>query len=287
MSFTELLKTRRKFLSAAIEHIYGDKLVLSSREVSNLYAELLGEADHRTLKHLLSKSLDASLIRKIHKDWGTDDIEVFRKYIPGISTNEVFHLDDLSKPYWSGHSGLFVDKWRNTVLKLLINTPNMMFLRSGSEGMLADNLAYIFVGIANQSDNLKARNRVYLIVKLLELITKEKLVQSWTFNDIFALFKPHNFECLLDQLFDQSLVADSYAWKILQDRGDKDWTVYSSYETKYHEIQTTYENFGFRSDKALLSVPVDQTLFGNVGGLQQYQLDKEKFRQELLAEQNR
>lgn len=283
MSITSILASRRKFVAAATNHIFGKK-ILSGRNAADLYAELLGYPDNNNLQYHLADGDKETASKAVLWDWNENQnsYEVFKKYIPEISQQQLHEINDMSSPYWVSS---YDEIWKKVIINLLSNLSDLAFLREASmSGNLADHLTYFLIGITDdQIYNNKARNRFFMIISMLSTFKKKGIIDSINIQDIYVLFRPRVFQYFLDVFYGNenfSLRNNFDNTDLLTNYADKDWGAFDGYDIAFPEFQKTFKLLGVNIDISALSLKVENAIFGYYGGLDSYH----KMQQEIRAE---
>ncbi|MCS4309708.1 hypothetical protein M2404_004085 [Rheinheimera pacifica] len=254
------LATRRKFLSHAIDHVFGEKII-KDRACADLYANLLGIESNNKLISLL-RSQNAKIISKVYSDWSCYDngvFLVFQKYLPGITGDQVYQLDELSKPSWASANGL----WLNRLVNLLKHVEDITQLRHHFDSELCDEIAYLLISLADgQLHNNKAKNRLLVICSILMHLKRDGKILALRWSDIATLYQTDYYTKLLVELdivtnhiTDRSAVNEIYRYS------NKELHALENYNTAIPEFNQVFKKLGVLSFSQL-STDVEKLLFG-------------------------
>lgn len=257
------LVTRRKFLSHAIDHVFGHK-VIKDRACADLYANLLGEESNNKLIMLI-RIKNPKTLSRIKFDWSASDenvFSVFQNYLPSITQSQIYLLDELSKPSWAAADEL----WSKRLINLLKHVEDLSQLRNYSPyGELYDEIAYLLISLADgQLYNRRAQNRFLVICSILMHLKREEKISAIQWADIAALYQTENYNRLLvkidiGQISNQ--ITDKGATREIRRYAHTDTSLLVNQSTAIPEFNQLFGDLGVK-DFSKLSIDVEQLLFG-------------------------
>ena len=205
--YASMLLTRRKILSAAVNHLFGNK-TLSGRKAADCYAKLLGFENNNKLKYEISR--DNPLVEtRIQCDWNSGHInalEAFSEYIPDLSADQLYTIDYMSEPRWNDIKD---EVWKEKLLCFLGKINDIRELRSFKPAnQIQDGVPYFLIELADgQVYNTKARNRFMIIVTVLMELANQQLINQvrWQ-TSTFSTHPLHFNFCSILYTVDQKVI---------------------------------------------------------------------------------
>jgi len=273
-----ILKTRRKFLTHAVDHVFGEKLI-SGRNAADLYANLLGFKNNNILNHLIERKKPIA-IAATQRDWDPFDVDVFKtfkQYLPEIESHQLFEIDRLSKPQFALVDGVR----RPRLLSLLKGITNLLELRYRTKSEACDELAFLLTSLADgQIYNNKARNRLFIICSVLVHLEECKKISAIRWLDIAMLYQPQNFQFLLDHIYgnQEAFISDYAVLEEILRCVDKDCCIFIDHDSAFEVFQNLFIDLGVDIAASELSDDVGKTIFGNFGSLGAY---KARYKSEM------
>jgi len=257
--YQKKLKIRRKFLSHAINHVAGEKVV-GGRVASDIYAKILGYDNNNTLNYLLTKNDHIAQMR-VMNDWDFNNeraFEILSFYIPNFTQSMFFNIEQMSKPWYTGS---YID-WRPQLISLLKGVENAEYLRYRNYYDLCDGLSYLFIYLADEIYNNKAKNRIYIICCVLSDLVETGRITSIRWTDIAALYREDNFNLLVDKFFldRRKFIHDVELLGRIENYVFKDSSLFSTHSIAATPFQNLFRELGVDVGNLSLSVDLERNL---------------------------